>query len=217
MDQHELAEELYDNHRSDYGDGEYAWGEAWDEAGEIIRRQNARQDAWDFDRDLYASIERDNANSNGSHSPSHRPTRNVARKVVGDVAVNVLATVLAEVLVQATYSGIYWLRKRFSEDTEKAPATTPAKETAIEAHNADMEQLIRSTNSDNLFDAVRKDLNSHFEQPRSMFYMSTNYPLSALLDDHFGRFKDPKDFDLFIRDEERPKVLEMAALHKLLL
>ena len=194
MDQHELAEELYDDYRSDCGDGEYAWGEAWDEAGEIIRRANAHRDACEsFDRDLYASIERDNAN--GSHRPSHQPA--------GDAAIGLALGAVGAALGYGLYK---WL---FNEDAEKAPTTTPAEE----AHTADMERLIRSTNSDDLVDAVRKDLNSHLEQPGSIFYMSTEFEMPELVG-HFRRFKDPQDINLFIRGEERPMVLAMAELRK---
>lgn len=47
-----LAEELYDDHRSNYGDGEYAWEEAKEEAREIIQRQNAHEER---QRDLWES------------------------------------------------------------------------------------------------------------------------------------------------------------------
>lgn len=47
MDQHELAQELYEDNRSVLGDGDFTWNVSWDEAGEIIGRENARQYAWE--------------------------------------------------------------------------------------------------------------------------------------------------------------------------
>lgn len=45
MDQHELAQELYEDNRILYGDGEFAWETSKDEAHEITRLNHARQDA----------------------------------------------------------------------------------------------------------------------------------------------------------------------------
>ena len=51
MDKFKLAEELYEDLRSDHGDGEYAWEEAKDQATEIIQNQREAEDrqreAWE--------------------------------------------------------------------------------------------------------------------------------------------------------------------------
>ena len=39
-----LVEELYDDHRSNYGEGDYAWQKAKDEATQIISRQRDQED-----------------------------------------------------------------------------------------------------------------------------------------------------------------------------
>ncbi len=52
MDIFKLAEELYDDYRSDHGDGDYAWEAAKDEATEIVQRQ---RDAENRQSDLGSS------------------------------------------------------------------------------------------------------------------------------------------------------------------
>ena len=229
MNQHELAEELYDNHRSDYGDGEYARGEAWDEAGEIIRRQNAHQDAWEDSRADSGDGETVSIWDNKWAPKPAEPSGGS-----GNVAIGVALGIVA------LGCGLYkWL---FGQ--KEPPATTPANN----SYTPTMERLVReseenaaqilehqkqtrtadehdarldgiaeiATRHECLIDALKNDINDHLEQPGSVFYMSTEYPLSAL-DDHFKRFKDPDDIDKFIRGEERVKVLEMAELYKVLL
>lgn len=200
MDQFELAKELYDDYRSDHGDGEYAWDAAMDEAGERIRRENARQDAWE---DYRADFGDGETVTIWDNKWANKPAE--ASGGSGDVAIGVALVTLGAALGYGLYK---WL---FNEDAEKAPATTPASE----AHTPKMKELIRSTNGDydSIRDSIRKDLNSRLEQPGSIFYMSTEFQVADLAG-HFGRFKDPKHIDMFIRGETRTKVLEMAELWK---
>ncbi len=97
--------------------------------------------------------------------------------------------------------GAYWLLSR-----DRGTPSAPVEEAPVEA-----------VESNELLDKLSKKFDERLERPGSIFYMSTEYPLSELLDYHFGRFKNLKDFDLFIRCEKRPKVLEMAELYKVLL
>ena len=125
----------------------------------------------------------------------------------------------------AAEKGRQWAMGR--DNCSKDDAPTPASET----HTSDMEQLISSiektdeqpdslseicARQDRIIDGTTKTLNDHLNQPGSMFYLSSDHPLSAL-DDHFKRFKNPDDIDKFIRGEERVEVLEMAELYKVLL
>ena len=114
MDVIDLAEILYEDNRIDYGDGEFAWETSKDEAGEIIRCLNARQDALeDFERDLWT--DRDNAirfsdqgqvsGGNDLHSPPHHPTRDVARELMDSVARGVITGVITAIAVK----GINWV------------------------------------------------------------------------------------------------------------
>ena len=53
MDKFKTAENLYDDYRSDHGDGDYAWEKAKDEATKIVQRQRReedRQSDWDSRR-----------------------------------------------------------------------------------------------------------------------------------------------------------------------
>lgn len=136
MDQHELAEELYDAYRYDYGDGEYAWGKSWDEAGEIIRLRNARQDAWEnFDRDHYDAIERDNAIRSLNSQP-HRPTRDPAREFMGDVAMSVITVVAVKIIERGINWVIDWLRERFNE-----VASSPSVSDRIDRLEVDIAEI----------------------------------------------------------------------------
>ena len=198
MDQHELAQELYDGYRSDYGDGDYAWNESWDEAGEIIRRENARQDALEDYRASGEVVTTISDNKRANNPPE-------ASGGYGGAAIGVALGAL----FTAGVCGLWkWLS---NDDAEKAPTTTPTSE----AHTPKMKELIRSANGDPdiLYESIRKDLNSHFEQPGSMFYLSTEYSVASL-DAHFRRFTNAKDIDKFILGETRTKVLEMAELRK---
>lgn len=213
MDQHELAQELYDDYRSDFGDGDYAWNESWDEAGEIIRRKNARQDALEDYRASGEVVTTISDNKRANNPPE-------VSGVSGGIAISILGALgsPAAIVILGLVGG-YVLYKWRSNDE-----ATPEAEAA---HNAYMDQLIRAnsdkTNLDScdeildrhemIVDTVQKDVNAHLEQPGSIFYMSTEYDLASL-DAHFDRFKDPKHIDMFIRGETRTKVLEMAELWK---
>lgn len=135
MDPIELAEELYEDNRILYGDGEFAWETSKDEAHEIIRRQNVRQDAWeDFERDLW--IDRDNvmrfpnqvSDSNSSHSPPHHPTRDATRAPIDGVSIGtvVLGAGLGIGIGIGIGLGIYCLYKILNEDVEKADPIAPS-------------------------------------------------------------------------------------------
>ena len=44
MDKFKIAEDLYEDYRSPYGDGDYAWEKAKDEAAKIVQRQRREED-----------------------------------------------------------------------------------------------------------------------------------------------------------------------------
>ena len=265
MDQHELAQELYPDFRSDYGDGDYAWNEAWDKAGEIIRLENARQ---------YACQDYPADSGEGEVVPTfwdnkRAPTPIVASGISGGVAISALGSpaVIFGFGLLVLVGGVYVLYKWRSNDdaqtssdesTSNAQTERMNRLEALSQKTADTsdqtdEQLAKSAENinklsetvdtfmnesssqridehngkfgaldqaledhSNLVTAIRGDLQKHFEQPGSMFYLSTEYSVASL-DAHFRRFKDPKDIDKFILGETRTKVLEMAELWKVVI
>lgn len=87
-------------------------------------------------------------------------------------------------------------------------------EERVDGHDEQLESLSEiTTRQEGLIDGIKKDLNAHLEQPGSMFYLSTEFQMSALVE-HFGKLTNAKDIDKFIRGEKRTKVLAMAKLRK---
>ena len=121
----------------------------------------------------------------------------------------ILPAIESVIVAFASEKGRQWAEKSFSH--KDTPATTPTEE----VYTDEMKKLVRSADGDpeKLIDGVTKMLNDHLNQPGSVFYMSTEFQVSELVD-HFGRFTNPDDIDKFIRGEERPKVLEMAERRK---
>ena len=214
LDHYDLAKELYEDNRIDYGDGEFAWETSKDEAHEIIRGRTARQDAREDYRADFGDGETVSIWDNKwANKPAEVPVGS------GDAAVGVA-------LVALVAAGVYGLCKwLFNEEAEPTKAYTPRmeqlvcaqKETHIDEHDERLDSFAEiERRHEELIDRLRGDLNAHFEQPGCLFYMSTEYQVSEL-DDHFGRFTNAKDVDLFIRGEERVEVLEKAELCKVLL
>ena len=200
MDQHELAQELYYDNRIIYGDGDYAWNESWDEAGEIIGRENARQD----DLDYRASGETVSILDNKwAPNPPEVPG------VSGGIVIGALGALGSPVVIVGLglLVGGYVLYKCLSNED----AQTLSDEDMSSTHTDSPAEIL--ARHERLVSDLREDLNAHLEQPGSMFYMSTEFPVADLTG-HFERFKDPKHIDMFIRGETRTKVLEMAELWK---
>ena len=214
LDHYDLAKELYEDNRIDYGDGEFAWETSKDEAHEIIRGRTARQDAREDYRADFGDGETvsiwDNKRAN---KPAEVPVGS------GDAAIGVA-------LVALVAAGFYGLCKwLFNEEAEPTKATSrmeqlvcAEKEAHIDGHDERLDSLdeIFTRRYEGLIDRLRGDLSTHLDQPGSLFYLSTEYNVTALVA-QFERFTSAKDIDKFTRGEKREKVLEMAELYKVLL
>lgn len=234
MDRHdEYFKFFYEDLRSDFGDTEYTADFANDLANEQvqedIRHENARQEAWedalvDYRADGEIATVRDNKRANNPLEASG---------VSGGVAISVLGALgspAAIVGLGLGVLGVYVLYKCLSNDDAQTSSNDTSGNSGAPSVNEHLDSLeetvdrLRKQVEENEATLSRFELpkleahnfghlKSHLKQPGSMFYLSTEYNITSL-DAHFGRFKDPKHIDMFIRGETRTKVLEMAELWK---
>lgn len=184
MDQHELAEKLYEDKRSDYGDGDFTWNVSWDEAGEIIGRENARQDAWEdaWQDDLSAY----RADSEITAIRANKPPEvsGVSGVAAIGVALGALGSPAAKVvlgLVLLVGGGVYVLYKRRSNGTSGTSGAPYANERLDKLE----ETVERMTEQAEKNEAAL----ANFQLPQiDRLITSNNKSSPQRLDEHDGKF-----------------------------